>query len=121
MAVCDLVDIRTYSRGHHTFVMVGVHTHIIILQIEGVLTELDMLEFILVEVWPSPQTSVNDMRETLSPSHLRNNNSNLCQQNHQTQSFGCYFMHCKHHSDFVYSQNDSLNTYTIQSLRQVGK
>ncbi len=55
--------------------MVGVHTHVIVLQIECILTELDMLEFILVKVWPSPQTSIHDMRETFPPSHLGSNHN----------------------------------------------
>lgn len=58
-------------RGHHALIVVGVHTHVIVLQIECILTELDMLEFILVKVWPSPQTSIYNMRETFPPSHLQ--------------------------------------------------
>lgn len=58
-------------RRHHTLIVVGVHTHVIILQIERILTELDMFEFILVKVRPSPQTSVYDMGETLPTSHLQ--------------------------------------------------
>lgn len=58
-------------RRHHSLIVVRVHTHVIVLQIECILTELDMLEFVLMEVRPSPQTSVYDMRETLPPSHLQ--------------------------------------------------
>lgn len=51
--------------------MVGVNTHIVILQVEGVLAELDMLEFILVEVWPAPQPCINHMRKAFPPRHLQ--------------------------------------------------
>lgn len=80
IAVCVFSNIRTNPRGNHTLIVVGVNTHVIVLQIERILTELDVLEFILVEVRPSPQTSVYDMRETLPPSHLRSNDNTSCQQ-----------------------------------------
>lgn len=51
--------------------MVGVDAYIVVLQVKGVLAELDMLEFIFVEVGPAPQPCINDMRKALPPCHLR--------------------------------------------------
>lgn len=51
--------------------MVGIDTHIVILQVEGVLAELDMFEFIFVEIRPAPQPCINHMRETFPPCHLQ--------------------------------------------------
>ena len=50
--------------------MVGVHTHVVIFQIKGILAELDMFEFIFVEVRPTPQSSINHMRKTLPSRYL---------------------------------------------------
>lgn len=55
--------------------MVWVNTHVVIFQVEGILAELDMLEFILVEVRPAPQPCINHMRETLPARHLRREHS----------------------------------------------
>ena len=55
--------------------MVGVDTHVVVLQVEGVLAELDMLEFVFVEVRPAPQPCINDMRKTFPPRHLRREHS----------------------------------------------
>ena len=55
--------------------MVGVDTYIVILQVKGILAELDMLEFILVEVRPAPQPCINHMRKTFPPCHLRREHS----------------------------------------------
>lgn len=51
--------------------MVWVDTHAVILQVKGILAEFDMLEFILVEVRPAPQTCINHMRKTLPSCHLQ--------------------------------------------------
>lgn len=51
--------------------MVRVDAHAVILEVEGVLAELDVLQFVLVEVRPAPQPRVNDVRETLPARHLR--------------------------------------------------
>lgn len=50
--------------------MVRVHTHVVVLQVKGVLAELDVLEFILVEVRPTPQPCIDHMREPLPARHL---------------------------------------------------
>lgn len=61
--------------------MVGVDTHIVILQVKGVLAELDMLEFIFVEVRPAPQPCINHMRKTFPPCHLRREHNIITTQN----------------------------------------
>lgn len=63
----------TDARRNHPLVVVGVDTHVVVLQIKGVLAELDVLEFVLVEVRPAPQPGVNHVRETFPPGHLRSN------------------------------------------------
>lgn len=44
----------TDARRHHPLIMVRVDTHVVVLQVEGILAEFDMLEFIFVEVRPAP-------------------------------------------------------------------
>lgn len=50
--------------------MVGIHTDIVIFEVEGILTKLDVLELIFVEVWPTPESSVDHMGEAFPPSNL---------------------------------------------------
>lgn len=51
--------------------MVRVDAHAVVLQVEGILAEFDVFEFVFVEVRPAPQPRVNHMRETLPARHLR--------------------------------------------------
>lgn len=60
--------------------MIGVDTYIVVLEIEGILAELDMFELVFVEVWPTPQSSVDDMRKAFSPCYLQR----------YTNGGGCY-------------------------------
>lgn len=60
----------TDPRGDYSLVVVGVDTHAVLLQIEGVVTELAVLQFVLVKVRPTPDTSVDHVRESLPSSHL---------------------------------------------------
>lgn len=50
--------------------MIRVDTYAVTLQIKGKLAVFDMLQLILVEIRPSPQTGIDDMRETLASRHL---------------------------------------------------
>lgn len=61
---------RTDARGHHSLVMVGVDANIVVLEVKGELAELDVLEFVLVQVWPAPQAGVDDVGEAFSPGDL---------------------------------------------------
>lgn len=56
---------------YHSLVVVGVDTHVVILEVKGELAELDVLQFILVEVWPAPEPSVDHMGEPFPPSYLQ--------------------------------------------------
>lgn len=71
----DVQSGPTYAWRHHPFIMVGVDTHVVILQVKGVLAELDMLELILVEVRPAPQPCVYHMGKTFPPCHLETQQS----------------------------------------------
>lgn len=61
---------RTDAWRYHSLVVVGVDTHVVILEVKGELAELDVLQFILVEVWPAPEPSVDHMGEPFPPSYL---------------------------------------------------
>ena len=51
--------------------MVGIYTNRVGFQVESVLAILDLLQLVLVKVWPSPDTSVDHVGKTLPPSHLK--------------------------------------------------
>ncbi len=55
----------------HPLIVVGVHTHAVVLQVEGKLTELHVFQLVLMKVGPTPQTGVDHMRETLPTCHLQ--------------------------------------------------
>lgn len=67
--------------------MVGVDTYIVVLQVKGVLAELDMLEFIFVEVRPTPQPCINDVRKTFPSCHLRREHSIIIPSVMLTESY----------------------------------
>ena len=54
----------------YSFVVVRIDAHLITLQVKGVLTELGMLQLILVQIWPPPQPGIDDMWESLPASNL---------------------------------------------------
>ncbi len=60
----------TYARRHHSLIVIGVDTHIVTLKVKGKLAVLDVLQFILMQVWPPPQAGINHMREPFTSSHL---------------------------------------------------
>lgn len=57
--------------GRHPLVVVWVHTHAVVLQVEGELTELLVFQLVLMEVWPTPQTGIDHMREALPTCYLQ--------------------------------------------------
>lgn len=61
----------TDAGRHDPLVVVRVHTHIVTLQVEGKLTVFHVLEFILVQVRPSPQSRVYDVRKSFTTSNLK--------------------------------------------------
>jgi hypothetical protein len=51
--------------------VVGVDTHLILLGVEGVLTELHGPQLVVgLQVRPAPQAAVDDVREALPVGHL---------------------------------------------------
>lgn len=60
----------TYSGGHNALVVIRIDTYTVALQIKRILTIFYMFQFILVKIWPPPETGVDDVRETLPASHL---------------------------------------------------
>ena len=51
--------------------MVGVDTHFILLQVEGVLAGVDGFQLVVaVQVWPPPQAAVEDVRQAFTVGHL---------------------------------------------------
>lgn len=69
------LSMLTYTRRHHSLVVIGVDTHIVTLEVKGKLAVFDMLQFILMQVRPPPQPGIDDMREPFTSSHLVNNNN----------------------------------------------
>ena len=51
-------------------VVVRVNTHTVTLEVKCILAKLGMPEFVLVEVRPTPNTSVDNMGKTLTSRHL---------------------------------------------------
>lgn len=66
-----VLDIQTDAGRHHPLVVEGVHTHAVVLQVEGKLAELDVLQLVFVQVGPAPEAGVNDMWETLAAGNLQ--------------------------------------------------
>ena len=50
--------------------MIGVDTHIVTLEVKGKLAAFDVLQFILVQVGPPPQPSVDNVGEAFTPGYL---------------------------------------------------
>ncbi len=74
---------REFTRGgggRHPLVVVRVHAHAVILQVEGKLTELHVFELVLMEVGPTPQTGVDHMREAFPACHLQTDRSETGRQ-----------------------------------------
>ena len=61
---------HTNTRRHHPLIVVGVDADVVILEVKGELAELDVLQFVLVEIRPAPEASVDDMGESLPPCNL---------------------------------------------------
>lgn len=64
-------SVLTYARRHHPLIVIGVDTHIVTLEVKGKLAVFDVLQFILMQVRPPPQSGIDYMREPFTPSHLQ--------------------------------------------------
>lgn len=51
-------------------IVIGVDAHRVGLEVESVLAVLDMLELVLMKIWPSPDSSVDDVGEAFPPGNL---------------------------------------------------
>lgn len=54
----------------HSLIVMWVDTHIVTLEVKGILAVFDVLQFILVQVRPPPQPGINNMRESFTSGHL---------------------------------------------------
>lgn len=50
--------------------MIWVDAHTVTLEVKGELAVFDVLQFILMQIRPAPQSGVDYMREAFSSSHL---------------------------------------------------
>lgn len=57
--------------GDDALIVVRVDAHGVTLEVEGKLAVLDMLQLILVQVRPPPDSCVDHVREPLAPRHLQ--------------------------------------------------
>ena len=71
-ATCHMYMYMTYihTLGHNSFIVVGIDTYTVTLEVESILAELGMAKLVLVEIRPSPDPSVYHMGKTLSSSDL---------------------------------------------------
>ena len=71
-ATCHMYAYITYihTLGHNSFIVVGIDANTVTLEVESILAELGVAKLILVEIWPSPDPSVDHMGKTLSSSDL---------------------------------------------------
>lgn len=51
--------------------MVWIYAHGVAFEVERKLAELDVLQLILMQIGPTPNPGVDDVRETFSPSYLQ--------------------------------------------------
>ena len=55
---------------YDALVVVRVDAHLVALEIKGILAELGMFQFILVQIWPPPESGIDDMWEPFPSSYL---------------------------------------------------
>ena len=62
---------RSITRRLHSLVVVGVDTHFVLFEVEGELAGVDCPQLVVaVQVGPSPQAAVDDVRQALAVGHL---------------------------------------------------
>ena len=73
----SLVKLLTWCLYSH--IVVRVDTHIILLQTEGKPAGVNGLELmVILQVWPPPQPTVDDVRETLAMRNLNQHTQPVC-------------------------------------------
>ena len=66
----DICDETKLTMRYDALIVVRVDTHLVALEIKGILAEFGMFQFILVQIWPPPEPSIDDMWEPLPSSYL---------------------------------------------------
>lgn len=66
-------NLTTYARADDTFVVVWIYTDIVLLQFKSKLTEFTMLQLVLVQVRPAPNTCIYYMWKPLAACNLFKN------------------------------------------------
>lgn len=63
---------RIITRCLHSLVMVGIDTHFILFEVEGILAGVNGPQLMVaVKVGPSPQAAVDDVGQALAMGHLK--------------------------------------------------
>lgn len=63
---------RIITRRLHSLVMVGIDTHFILFEVEGILAGVNGPQLMVaVKVGPSPQAAVDDVGQALTMGHLK--------------------------------------------------
>lgn len=62
---------QTYSWWHDSFIVVGIDTNRVTLEVERKLAVLDMFQLIFVQIRPTPDPRIDDMWEALATSDLQ--------------------------------------------------
>lgn len=67
----DTSPLFTYAWRNHSLIVVGVDTHAVTLEVKCKLAVFDMLQFVFMQVRPSPQSGIDYMREAFTSCHLK--------------------------------------------------
>lgn len=62
---------QVYTWRHYSLIVVGIDAHRIALQIKRKLAVFHVLQFVFVQIRPSPDPRVDDVRETFPPGNLK--------------------------------------------------
>lgn len=61
---------HTNTRAYDSLIVVWVDTNIVLFQLKRILTKFAVLQFILVQVRPAPDASIDNMWKSLATSNL---------------------------------------------------
>ena len=70
----------TYARADDTFIVVWIYTDVVMLEFKSKLTKFAMLQFILVQVRPAPNTCIHNMWKPLATGNLFKYHQSFVQQ-----------------------------------------
>ena len=66
-----MTENHTDAWRYDSFIVVRIHTNRITLQVKSKLTKLDMFELILMQIWPPPNASIYNVRESFPAGNLQ--------------------------------------------------